>query len=239
MKPQTVLRLLQINRDFYSKFARAFSDTRSERQSNLDWIIAGIPEGVKVLDAGCGNGRLALALDRARKKIDYVGVDASAEMITIARERAGRLQNVRAEFFVGDLADPNWAHAIHARAFDRVIALAVLHHLPSFELRTRAVADFARMLAPRGQIALTNWQFMQDERQSKKIVAWELVGIDAQELEEGDALLAWKRGGVGYRYCHQVTKVEIEKVARECGLRTVRQFSADGKLNLSSVLEKI
>lgn len=50
-----------------------------------------------VVDLGCGPGRIAVHLARAGNRV--VGVDASAEMIRIARGRAPEL-----EFRVGDMA---------------------------------------------------------------------------------------------------------------------------------------
>ncbi len=188
-----------------------------------------------MLDAGCGNARLALALERAARCVEYVGVDASRELIGIARARGARLKNVRADFFIADLAEPAWAREL-PREFEIVAALAVLHHLPSFDLRARVVVEFARLLAPGGRVLMTNWQFLNDARMRKKIVAWSAAGVDAHAVDEGDALLAWKRGGSGYRYCHHLTPAEVEAIARRAGLRVEQQFSGDAGLNLYSIL---
>ncbi|MBI3537150.1 MAG: class I SAM-dependent methyltransferase [Chloroflexi bacterium] len=201
----------------------------------MNWIIAAIPDAVKILDLGCGNGRLARALARAGRRVEYVGLDASAELIALARAHLLD-SHVRAEFQVADLADPKWNRAFQISAFDFVIALGVLHHLPGFALRARVIADGARLLTSRGQILMTNWQFMNDARQQKKIAPWSLVGMDARNLEAGDALVTWKRGGVGYRYCHFITAAEIEKIAAQCALRVARQFVSDRNLNLCSIL---
>src|SRR5215469_10641398 len=72
------------------------------------------PAGRKVLDVGTGTGRAALALAAAGAVV--VGVDASAEMLAVARQRASdRSLNVRFE-----VAD---AHAIPFQ--DRSVDVAV------------------------------------------------------------------------------------------------------------------
>jgi hypothetical protein len=73
----------------------------------------------------------------------------------------------------------------------------------------------------------------------KRIVPWNKVGIDEQELEPGDALLSWKRGGTGLRYCHWIEEDELHSLATLAGLSIVKTFRAggrEGNLSLYSVL---
>ena len=240
MNQQIIDRLIAINREFYSKFASAFSETRSSAQTRLDRIVAYIGDAGKVLDIGCGNGRLAERLDREGKKLEYIGIDASPQLVTIASARKAQLQNVTAEFSIGDITQPNWTQSVPVayQAFDIAIALAVLHHVPSFDLRCAVLRDIHALLKPDSRLILSNWQFDRTERQRKRIVSWESVGFDERELEPGDALLAWKRGGVGYRYCHLITKDEMLVLAQASGFRVLKQYNADADLNLYSVLKK-
>jgi len=50
--------------------------------------------------------------------------------------------------------------------------------------------------------------------------------------------MTWKRGGVGYRYCHLITKAEVRRMAEQSGFDVLEQFYADADLNLYSVLQK-
>ncbi len=237
MNAQIVDQLVSINRKFYSDFAHAFSETRSSAQTRLDRIVAYIGDDVKVLDIGCGNGRLAERLDREGRHLQYVGVDGSPELVKIAETHKLLLRQVDASFFVLDITSPHWAENL-AAPFDIVVILAVLHHIPSYALRLGVLRAISDLLRPGGTLIMTNWQFDRVERQRKRIVPWDVVGIAEQDLEAGDALLAWKRGGVGYRYCHLITKSEVRQMAESCGLEVVKQFYADADLNLYSILKR-
>lgn len=236
MDEQIVRQLIDINKKFYSEFASAFSETRSSAQTRLDRIVAYIGDAGKILDVGCGNGRLAERLEREGKRARYVGVDASPQMITIALARKMRLHHIVADFFVADITQPNWNASFAHEPFEIAIALAVLHHIPSFALRARVLSDLRALLAPGARLVLTNWAFDRNERQRKRIVAWSLVGVDERALEPGDALLVWQRGGVGYRYCHLITPDEMQRLAEQSGFQVVKQYYADADLNLYSVL---
>jgi len=68
------------------------------------------------------------------------------------------------------------------------------------------------------------------------------MGVDQRDLERGDYLLDWRRGGVGYRYCHLVGEEEVAALAAGAGLELVESFYADGRegnLNLYAVLSPL
>ena len=238
MDTQLIHQLIEINRKFYSDFAHAFSETRPSAQTRLERIVAYIDDGVKALDVGCGNGRLAERLDHEGRHVRYIGVDASAELVAIANERAKIFLNVSAEFFQADIAQSDWSRSLDDD-FDVAVSLAVLHHVPSFNLRAQVLHGIHNVLKPNANLILTNWQFDRVEGQRKRIVSWDVAGIDEKNLETGDTLLAWKRGGVGYRYVHLITKSEIVRLAEQSGFEVRRQFYADAELNLYSILRKI
>ncbi len=242
MNSQLVNQLVGLNRQFYAGFAHTFSETRSGSQASLDKILTYISSGVKALDLGCGNGRLAQKLDAAGRELNYWGVDFSQELVNIAAARCARLRHVKAQFHVADITQIGW----HRQAspllgfppLDAVLALAVLHHIPSFELRRAVLQDAHSLLRAGGQLIMTNWQFTNSARLRKKILPWQTIGVDEDELEPGDTLLDWKRGGTGQRYCHLVTENEAQRLAEQSGFSLVEQFYADANLNLYSVLAK-
>ncbi len=238
VNPQLVKQLAEINRTFYAQFAAAFSETRPSRSARLDRILAYIPNGARVLDMGCGNGRLAERLDREGRHLLYTGVDAAVELIAIANARRGQLRHVRSEFRVADVMAPDWQRDLPNSPFDVAVALAVFHHIPSFDARLAVLRDLNAILHVGGTFVMTNWHFERNERLRKKIVSWDKAGIDARAVEPGDALLDWKHGGTGYRYCHLLTQPEVQDLAAQSKFQVVEQFYADADMNLYSVLRK-
>jgi ubiquinone/menaquinone biosynthesis C-methylase UbiE len=85
-------------------------------------FIGGIPNRT-ILDVGTGTGRAALLMARAGARV--TGVDASEEMLAIARQRASEA-GAAIDFRIGD------AHALEFpdRAFDVAISLRVIMHTP-------------------------------------------------------------------------------------------------------------
>lgn len=249
MDQEIIGRLLALNRAFYATFARSFADSRAVADPALACILPHIPQRARVLDVGCGNGRLALLLDHERPDAVYLGVDAIPELIEIARAQAYRLTSVSAEYRVIDLARPGWSHSLHgppspcslAPPFDSIVILAVLHHVPSLDLRTQVLREAASLLASDGCLIISTWQFLDSARMRRKIVQWAEVSIAEESLEPGDYLLDWKREGRGLRYCHMVDKDEVQHLAAATGLHVRETFRAGGRegdLSLYAVLDK-
>jgi tRNA (uracil-5-)-methyltransferase TRM9 len=238
---ETIEKLLALNREFYAAFAQPFADSRSLSDPALTSILPHIPQGARVLDVGCGNGRLARLLDRELPGAIYVGIDAVPELIEVARAQAAELETITSQFHVADITQPDWSLAIDSLFIDVIVCLAVLHHIPSFDLRTRILREMAGLLAPGGIVILSTWQFLGSDRLRRKIVDWTDVGLAEQALERGDYLLDWKRGGQGLRYCHLVDEAEVEHLAAESGLRVQTTFRAggrEGNLSLFAVLDR-
>lgn len=250
MDKTTTERLLALNRAFYAAFARPFAASRPVSDPALVCILPYIPRRASVLDVGCGNGRLALLLDRERPGATYVGVDVVPELIEVACAQAERLTAIHAEFHVADITRPGWGGALFGvspstllgTCFDCAVALAVLHHVPGFDLRLHVLREIAGLLEPGGCLVFSTWQFLGSPRMRRKIVDWAEVGIAEAALEPGDYLLDWKREGRGLRYCHLVDGTEVARMAAGSGLRVRETFRAGGRegdLSLFAVLDSV
>lgn len=237
--------LLDLNRIFYASTADEFSATRQQPWPGFDGILPYIPAGeksrpIRVLDVGCGNGRFASYLADQGLSVDYTGVDASPELLDLARGRTGDLPGISATYQVGDLADPDWLVGLTAGGlYDLVACFATFHHLPGRDLRQRVLADLARLIAPAGVIAVSYWQFLSADRFQAKLADWADIGLSEAQVEPGDALLPWKRGPYILRYVHQIEDTEARHLAATAHLTPLHTFRADGKegnLNLYHVL---
>ena len=249
MKPVMKAKLNAINREFYSRFAREFSKMRSEGAHEMGRIVSRIKTGSRVLDVGSGNGRMGIRLVREDEHLRYVGIDSCEELLKIARDSVSLELDPnaasRVTFVPVDIIDSKWVEAVRKESslecFDVVLLIAVLHHVPGREERRRILCQAREILASKGRIIVSAWQFPESERMQKKIVPWITIGIDDKELEPSDALLVWRRGGIGYRYCHWISESELDELAESAGLSILETFRSggyEGNLSLYGVLSK-
>jgi 2-polyprenyl-3-methyl-5-hydroxy-6-metoxy-1,4-benzoquinol methylase len=241
MDPAIVRRLNEINKAFYRDFASVFAESRTLDQPELQRVVELVAPGNRVLDVGCGHGRIAHLLDRRQTAATYLGLDFSAQFVRLAEEWAVDLEWVEAEFRVVDLLDPHWSAFLDGQLFDVTLVLAVLHHIPAYANRLALMRQLRDHLAPGGRLVASTWQFTTHARMRRKIVSWDRAGLDPAGLEPGDYLLDWKRGGVGLRYCHLVDEGELERLARDSGLAVRSTFRAGGKegdLSLFGILAR-
>ena len=104
---------------------------RAGRDRMRQILIDSLPpnlDGCRVLDAGCGTGQTSVEL--AKRGAHVVGVDISANLINLARDRmpVELVQNV--DFFVGDMLSNQYG------AFDHVIAMDSLIHYSGADIST-------------------------------------------------------------------------------------------------------
>lgn len=186
--------LEKIRADF-DRIARLHAD-RPERADPYDaFVLSRIPVTCKsLLEIGCGAGRLARVC--AQRGIEVTAIDASPEMIRLARERAGedpRIRFVCADFLVHDFG---------AERFDCVLCVATLHHVP-------AATGLERMKAlvnPGGTLVI------HDVRAAAGPLDWLRSGLAAAATgdawrwmlrhlrERGELRRAWHDHGAGERY---------------------------------------
>jgi SAM-dependent methyltransferase len=226
MSPETVHALNTINERFYRTRAAAFSATRERGWPGFTELadrVATAPE--TVLDAGCGNGRFGSVVARHWPHAGYTGLDCSEVLLRLAEERSDRPQ--RARFERADfIADPA---RLPAGAFDLVVLLAVLHHVPSEARRAALLAALASRVAPGGALALSIWRFGRFDRFAKLEVPWARSGVDPAEREPGDHLLSFGGDADVPRYCHDIGPAELKRLLAPLPLKHDETFLADGR----------
>lgn len=237
MREEVINLLNNLNRTFYDELAEAFAASRGASEPGLVRTLAQVQPGARVLDLGCGQGRVAAILPAG---CEYVGLDFSAEMLAIAERAVNTRHLSHASFVVADLLDPTWP-ASTAGLYDWVVLRAVLHHIPGAANRQSVLQRAAGCLAPQGRLLLANWQFLEIERLRRRLLPWDVVGLSPDDVEPGDYLLNWQREGYGIRYVHWIGEDETVTLATAADLSIDTVFRADGhhnNLTLYAVLRK-
>jgi magnesium-protoporphyrin O-methyltransferase len=112
---------------------------RDRMRATLLGLLPQDLRGMRLLDAGCGTG--ALAVEAARRGADVTAVDISPTLIGIARERLPeRLGDGRIHFIAGDMLDKKLG------SFDHVVAMDSLIHysLPDMVGMLARLAEMSR-----------------------------------------------------------------------------------------------
>jgi SAM-dependent methyltransferase len=128
-------------------------------------------QGELILDAGCGTGMGTRRLRRAGPSL--VALDLSLQSLVRLNKEAkdGGVTCVR-----GDVGRLPFAD----NTFDKLICANTLQHVPSWDLRQRSVAEFARVVKPGGRVVVT----VHGYSISKKRAGWEKEG--AAHSRSGD-----------------------------------------------------
>jgi tRNA (uracil-5-)-methyltransferase TRM9 len=223
-------KLLEINEQFYNRFATSFSNTRGRVQPGVQSLIDKIDLDSSILDIGCGNGTLARALNAKGFTGLYLGIDMSEELLSHAETRLGDIQQGGFEYRLVDLANSGWQESIPSGPYDWLTSFAVLHHLPGADFREQLVSTFADLVSDEGQVAVSVWQWQNSPRLRKRILPWSMVDLHPEELEEGDVLLDWRAGDtIGLRYVHTFDENSLTELAENAGFRVTETFFSDGK----------
>jgi SAM-dependent methyltransferase len=179
----------------FDRIARLVEHEPDRPDRYESFLLAQLPAPcTKVLEIGCGAGRLARAV--AGRGGAVIGIDASPEMIRLARQRSRN--DARIEFVCGDFSD----HALPSESYEGVLSAATLHHLPT----APALARMKSLVRPGGVL------IVHDLRSPAGSWDWLLSGLAA--ASNGDAIWwvrnrlrqdpalrdAWRSHGTGERY---------------------------------------
>ncbi|TPI43351.1 class I SAM-dependent methyltransferase [Mesorhizobium sp. B3-1-6] len=109
--------------------------------------FTGLAGGEKILDVGCGTGSLAFELAKSADLAEIQAIDFSPVFVDAARQRNSdpRVTISQADATALPFAD---------NAFDRALALLVLHFVPE---AGKAVAEMRRVVRPGGVVAAVVW----------------------------------------------------------------------------------
>jgi SAM-dependent methyltransferase len=188
------------------------------------------PSPGRLIDLGCGTGRLAVSF--ARRGFRAVAVDLSAEMLRMVGEKAA------AAGVVVDRVQANLVEldGLRDEAFDYAACLfSTLGMVTGANERRRAIGHVYRLLRPGGRFVLHvhNRWFNFWDRQGRRWLAADVLKSTIGSADVGDRPMPVHQG-IGGLSLHHFTLREAARLLRQAGfrLREVRHVGlrGDGRL---------
>ena len=176
-----------------------------------------LPPGARVLVVGCGTGIELVTFKGIRPDLRLHGVDPSAQMLDLARQRIARTGDAEGiSFQLGYAAD-----VALAPRFDAATLINVLHFVPDDGGKAALLRDIGRRLKPGGVFVLFDLHGDPgSEEHERYMPAWErywrIRGMSAGEMA---AFKDRIRHGI-----HFAPAARVVELAREAGFAEPRRF---------------
>lgn len=207
MDQNNVNRILQELESGYDQMSEKFSQTRKFFWRDLEFIKNYIKNGDRILDYGCGNGRLLEILKD--KKIEYIGADVSQKLLEIAKNKHPEHKFIK--------LDSQGILPLNDNYFNKIISIAVFHHFPP-EYAGKMTKELFRIIKPGGKIIVTVWKL--DQEKYKKYFS-----------KNGEGYIPFKDNSsrVFNRYHYLYTKKDLREIFSKAGFKIEKAEIISGK----------
>ncbi|MCH2188424.1 class I SAM-dependent methyltransferase [Candidatus Gracilibacteria bacterium] len=177
----------------------------------------------KILDIGCGNGRLLQAFCNIDVG-NYIGYDLSDELLNEARK-----EHVGFKFIQGDMLE--LADKIHQK-FDAIFFIASFHHLTNIQERISVLQKAKKLLNKDGKIYMTNWA-LESSLNAEKYRESRIIG---SETDFGSSDYEIKIGNYK-RYYHCFHLKELEYIFEQAGFEISENRLFENDKNFISIIQ--
>lgn len=225
--------LLQKTQKDYNLIASDYARTRAFLSEDIKKLADDASPGEKILDSGCGSGRLFGVLKE--KKVEYYGIDFSEKLIEIAKKNFPD-----GNFQVGNTLKLPFPDNF----FDKVYSISVLHHIPSEEFRFQYLKEAKRVLKQRGLLILRVWDFWKRKKGLTLLLKYTFLKlIRKSKLDFFDIFFPWRnsKGEILIeRYFHCFTKKELEKLVKKVSFEIKKSWreGKDPRTNIYLIAQK-
>ncbi len=218
--PQKIIEKI---RDDYNLIAKEWDLSRNRASQLKVNLIKSVEPKSKVLDIGCGNALISPFV--LKKSAFYYGLDISEKLIEISREKYKKeIEEEKVKFFVGQATELPFGD----EEFDFVISFAVLHHIPSKEIRKKFFKEIMRISKPNAKIKIIVWNLLNEWTNKRFDIENKFKGKNS-----GDIFIPWKatQGKIINRYVHQFSEEELFSLAKNTGFENIKinLFNRAGK----------
>jgi len=206
MNDMLVKKILSETESGYDLMADKFSQTRKHFWRDLEFIKDYAKDGDRILDYGCGNGRLLELLNGL--DTEYFGVDISQKLIEVA---SSRYQGSKIHF--QKIGSSQVILPFSDSYFNTIYCIAVFHHIPDSQYRLSLIKELQRVLEPGGHIIITVWNLWQRKYIKNIINNWLDKLTGKSNLDWNDCYIAFTNnfGEVFKRYHHAFSARELKK----------------------------
>lgn len=210
----------------YDQIAESFDTKRKRPWEDVSEFIETIDENKLALDLGCGNGRHSRLL--LEKEIDTVGIDVSFNILKTALENElSSVTQLLAGVINADVGDLPFKD----ESFDRVVMIAVFHHLNNLQERKQALKEISRIMKSKGRLLISCW--LRTHPRFEKEDLKEII-----EQGEKDVLVPWtmpdKTKIMRYYYLFEIK--ELVDLIQSTNLRIIS--NRESHHNLFIIAEK-
>jgi len=200
--------LLNKTKTDYDKLATLFQEKRGMMTPDMMYLKRFAKQGDKILDLGCGFGRLNDVLKNL--DIKYIGTDISFKQIALAKKSYPNKKFKKCDLLI---------QSFHNNSFDKIFCLSVIHHIPSTKYRIKILKEIKRVLKPQGKLILTAW-FAWDNPKIKKVI--NKFNSSKSEFDRNDIIFPFKNNQgkvVINRYLHCFSQTELKNLVDKAGFK--------------------
>ena len=209
MREKKAQKIVQQTQETYEKIGKEFAQTRSYVGEEVKIFDKYATNGLKVMDLGCGNGRIYPYFEKLNA--DYIGVDQSETLLKIAKEKYPKAILIK-----GDMMEIPAENG----SIDLLVCLRSFHHLPNAKNRKQCLIEIKRVLKKDGKVIVTVWNLWE-----LKNILYFLKSIFQNGFKH--LMIPWGKDAI--RYYYAFTLKEFKKTVSKEGFKILesKKFGHD------------